>query len=42
MTDKKKKKIDIVVGIPTFNEASTIGFVAEMVSEGISYHFPTR
>lgn len=42
MTDKKKKKIDIVVGIPSLNEAATIGFVAEQVSEGLSYHFPNR
>ncbi len=36
------EKIDIVVGIPSYNEADTIGFVAERVSEGLSEYFPDR
>lgn len=40
--NRNSKTFDIVVGIPSFNEAATIGFVAEMVSEGLRYHFPDR
>ncbi len=32
-------KTDIVVGIPSFNEAETIGFTTEQVSEGLTKYF---
>ena len=42
MAKNNNEKFDIVVGIPSYNEAATIGFVAEQVSEGLMYHFPDR
>lgn len=35
-----RKKYDIVVGIPSYNEADNISFVAETVSDGLKKHFP--
>ena len=33
------KKADIVVGIPSYNEADSIGYVVERVDEGLSKYF---
>ncbi len=38
----KDKKIDVIVGIPSYNEAATIGFVAEQASEGLAHYFPDK
>ena len=35
------ERVDIIVGIPSYNEADSIGFVAEKVSEGLRRYFPT-
>jgi len=40
MKHRNEKKIDIVVGIPSFNEADTIGHVTEVVSAGLKQYFP--
>jgi glycosyltransferase involved in cell wall biosynthesis len=37
---KKIKKADIVVGIPSFNEADSISFVTKQASLGIKKYFP--
>ena len=33
------KKADVVVGIPSYNEADAIGFVVDKVDEGLSRYF---
>ncbi|MGR3175258.1 MAG: glycosyltransferase [Candidatus Scalindua sp.] len=38
---RKCKEIDIVVGIPSYNEADNIAFVARQLSLGLSKHFPS-
>jgi len=38
---KKCKEIDIIVGIPSYNEADNIAFVARQLSLGLSKHFPS-
>ena len=38
---KKCKEIDIVVGIPSYNEADNIAFVAHQLSLGLNKHFPS-
>ncbi|HHL38984.1 MAG TPA: glycosyltransferase [Deltaproteobacteria bacterium] len=42
MTKGKKGdgKYDLIVGIPSYNEADTIGFVAETASAGLEEYFP--
>jgi len=35
-------KADVVVGIPSYNEADTIGFVVDKVDEGLSRYFGRR
>ena len=37
---EKIDQTDIVVGIPCYNNDSTIAYVVDMVSEGIAQHFP--
>lgn len=37
---KKIKKADIMVGIPSFNNAKTIGYVVKIVAEGMAKYFP--
>lgn len=37
---KKIKKADIMVGIPSFNNAKTIRYVVKMVAEGMVKYFP--
>lgn len=39
---RKVKKIDLIVGIPSFNEADNIGFVAEMVDKGLRKYYPQQ
>lgn len=39
-TLKDIEQVDLVVGIPAFNCASTIGFVVSQVTEGLSAYFP--
>lgn len=39
---KNIKKADIIVGIPSYNEANTIGFVAEQVDRGLRKYFPKK
>lgn len=34
------KRADIIVGIPSYKEAKTIGFVTEQVAKGLKKHFP--
>jgi len=36
----KKKSIDLVVGIPSYNEVDNIGFVAEQAALGLVKYFP--
>jgi glycosyltransferase involved in cell wall biosynthesis len=36
------KKYDVVVGIPSYNEASTIGYVAGMAGQGLAKYFPGK
>ena len=36
------KKADVVVGIPSYNEADSIGFVVENVDEGLTKYFGRR
>jgi len=36
----KQKKADIIVGIPSYNEADTIGFVVKQVDAGLKKYFP--
>jgi hypothetical protein len=36
----KIKTVDVLVGIPCFNNEDTIGFVIEQVSRGLAEHFP--
>ena len=35
-----KEKFDVVVGIPSYNEAQTIGYVTRMSGEGLAKYFP--
>jgi len=35
-----KKEYDVVVGIPSYNEADTIGYVTEMAGQGLATYFP--
>ena len=35
-----KEKFDAVVGIPSYNEAKTIGYVTRMAGEGLAQYFP--
>lgn len=39
---KKFKKADIVVGIPSYNEADNIDFVVRQIDKGISSYFPKK
>ncbi|OPL12052.1 MAG: hypothetical protein AVO34_02250 [Firmicutes bacterium ML8_F2] len=39
---KKIKQAEIIVGIPSYNEAETIGFVAEQASQGLEKYFPDK
>jgi len=39
-TLKDIEQVDLVVGIPAYNCASTIGFVVSQVTEGLSAYFP--
>lgn len=36
----KEKKIDIVVGIPSYNEADNIAFVVQQIDNGLQKYFP--
>ena len=36
----KTKKMDLIVGIPSYNEADNISFVVEQVSKGLTKYFP--
>jgi len=36
----KVKQADIIVGIPSYNEADSIGFVVEQVDKGLQKYFP--
>ena len=35
----KVKQADIIVGIPSYNEADSIGFVVEQVDKGLQKYF---
>ncbi len=39
---QKIEEAEIVVGIPSYNEAKTIGFVVEQVSSGLEKYFPNK
>ena len=39
---QKIKKADIIVGIPSYNEAGTIDFVVEQASLGLEKYFPNK
>jgi hypothetical protein len=39
---KKLKQVDILVGIPSFNNSRTIPHVANAVSVGLSKYFPNE
>lgn len=39
---QKIKKADIIVGIPSFNEADNIGYVTKIVDDGLSKYFKNR
>ncbi len=38
----KIKTVDLLVGIPCFNNEDTIGFVVEQVCKGLAEHFPDK
>jgi len=37
---QRVKQADLIVGIPSYNEAGTIGFVVKQASRGLKEHFP--
>lgn len=39
---EKIKKLEIVVGIPSYNEADSIGFVVKQISRGLKRYFPRK
>ena len=39
---QKIKQAEIIVGIPSYNEAETIGFVVEQASKGLEKYFPGK
>jgi len=39
---KKVEKAEIIVGIPSYNEVRTIGFVTEQVAKGLVEYFPDK
>ena len=40
--EKEPKEVDIIVGIPSLNEADNIAFVAHQVATGLKKYFPTH
>jgi len=38
----KIRKVDLIVGIPSFNEADNISFVTEQVDKGLTKYFPKQ
>lgn len=40
--DKKIRRADIVVGIPSYNEADNIAFVVKQISRGLKRYFPKK
>jgi len=40
--DPKVKKAEIIVGIPSYNEADNIDWVVKQVSQGLQKHFPRK
>ena len=38
--DLNGRPMDLVVGIPSYNEADNIGFVVEQVSQGLEKYYP--
>jgi len=40
MPQSKNKKFDIIVGIPTYNEADSIFYTVKKIDNGLSKHFP--
>jgi len=36
------KKYDVVVGIPSYNEATTIAYVTSIAGQGLAQYFPDR
>ena len=39
---QKIEEAEIVVGIPSYNESKTIGFVVEQISSGLEKYFPNK
>lgn len=39
---EQKKEVDIVVGIPSYNEADNIAFVVRQISRGLRRYFPRK
>ena len=39
LNPQKVKKAEIVVGIPSFNEADNIGYVTKVVDDGLKKYF---
>ncbi|MFC2160326.1 glycosyltransferase [Acidobacteriota bacterium] len=39
---KHVDKVDIIVGIPSYNEADAIAYPTQMASQGLMKHFPTK
>ena len=39
---KQEDTFQIVVGIPSYNEADTISFVAEVIGKGLEEYFPDK
>lgn len=35
-----EEKYDVVVGIPSYNESKTIGYVTQVVGQGLQRYFP--
>lgn len=40
MVRLRNKKIDIIVGIPTYNEADSISNTVQKIDKGLSKYFP--
>jgi glycosyltransferase involved in cell wall biosynthesis len=42
MKNKKQSAYDLVIGIPSYNNASTISYVVEIIDRGLKKYFPSQ
>jgi len=40
LNPQKIKNADLIIGIPSFNEADSIGFVTETIDKGLAKYYP--